>query len=123
TGDFLQTILLATAMFALGCGVNIQSLRNVGARPFVLACASTVLVATIALIGIEITQVLYCFNAMPTEGKNGWLKISRPAYCARGRWGARASKAQHNLLRCRGARAFWTTLAAAVKLWIARRFG
>lgn len=58
TGDFLQTILLATAMFALGCGVNIQSLRNVGARPFVLACASTVLVATIALVGIEITQVL-----------------------------------------------------------------
>ncbi|APT93928.1 membrane protein [Corynebacterium stationis] len=54
TGDFLQTILLATAMFALGCGVKIQSLLHVGVRPFVLAFASTVLVATIAFVGIEL---------------------------------------------------------------------
>lgn len=54
TGDFLQTILLATAMFALGCGVKIQSLLHVGVRPFILAFASTVLVATIAFVGIEL---------------------------------------------------------------------
>lgn len=54
TGDFLQTILLATAMFALGCGVKIQSLLHVGVRPFVLAFASTGIVATIAFVGIEL---------------------------------------------------------------------
>ncbi|MGO3069559.1 YeiH family protein [Corynebacterium casei] len=54
TGDFLQTILLATAMFALGCGVKIQSLLHVGVRPFVPAFASTVFVATIAFVGIEL---------------------------------------------------------------------
>ncbi|MDN6245847.1 MAG: putative sulfate exporter family transporter, partial [Corynebacterium casei] len=54
TGDFLQTILLATAMFALGCGVKIQSLLHVGVRPFVPAFASTGIVATIAFVGIEL---------------------------------------------------------------------
>lgn len=51
-GHVVQTALLAAAMFALGTGVKIRSLMRVGAKPFVLAAASTVLVASIALGGI-----------------------------------------------------------------------
>lgn len=51
-GSFAQTALLSAAMFGLGCGVKIRSLMQVGARPFILAAASTVLVAGIALAGI-----------------------------------------------------------------------
>lgn len=52
----LQTALLTTAMFALGTGVQIAAMRDVGARPFVLAAVSTVWVAGIALVGILLTQ-------------------------------------------------------------------
>jgi uncharacterized integral membrane protein (TIGR00698 family) len=48
---FAQTALLTTAMFALGLGVRVGLLRSVGPRPFVLAAASTVWVAGIALVG------------------------------------------------------------------------
>ena len=51
-GSALQTVLLATAMFALGCGVRIRSLLKVGIRPFGLAALSTLLVAAIAFLGI-----------------------------------------------------------------------
>lgn len=54
-GRLAQLALLSAAMFALGCGVRIRTLRTVGARPFVLATLSTVLVATIALGGILLT--------------------------------------------------------------------
>lgn len=47
-----QTALLAAAMFALGTGVHLKSLRTVGFKPFVLAAASTVLVAATSLTGI-----------------------------------------------------------------------
>ncbi|MBG0738360.1 putative sulfate exporter family transporter [Paeniglutamicibacter antarcticus] len=47
-----QTALLAAAMFALGTGVHLKSLRTVGLKPFALAAASTVLVAGTSLIGI-----------------------------------------------------------------------
>lgn len=47
-----QTLLLSTAMFALGCGVKIRALVQVGPRPFVLAALSTILVATLALTGM-----------------------------------------------------------------------
>ena len=57
TGNFLQTALLAAAMFALGCGVKIRNLMRVGIRPFILATASTVLVATIACVGIELVHL------------------------------------------------------------------
>ncbi len=55
-GSLLQTALLSAAMFALGCGVKIRSLMTVGARPFILAAASTVLVAGVALAGIELVN-------------------------------------------------------------------
>lgn len=55
-GGLAQTALLSAAMFALGCGVKIRSLMGVGVRPFILAAASTVLVAGIALAGIEIVH-------------------------------------------------------------------
>lgn len=51
-GSVLQTTLLAAAMFALGTGVKVRALLRVGARPFALAAASTVLVASIALLGV-----------------------------------------------------------------------
>ena len=51
-GSLLQTLLLAAAMFALGTGVRIALLRQVGVRPFVLAALSTVLVASLALGGV-----------------------------------------------------------------------
>lgn len=38
----VQTVLLTAAMFALGTGVRVATLREVGARLFVLAAASTV---------------------------------------------------------------------------------
>ncbi|GAA1544525.1 YeiH family protein [Brevibacterium picturae] len=57
TGSFLQTALLSAAMFGLGCGVKIRNLIRVGARPFILATASTILVGGIAVAGIEITHL------------------------------------------------------------------
>lgn len=57
TGSFLQTALLSAAMFGLGCGVKIRNLIRVGARPFILATASTILVGGIALAGIQITHL------------------------------------------------------------------
>lgn len=56
-GGFLQTALLSAAMFGLGCGVKIRELVRVGARPFVLAALSTVLVMTISGVGIFLTQL------------------------------------------------------------------
>lgn len=49
-----QTALLAAAMFALGCGVNLAALRRVGPRPVVLAVISTMIVAAISLTGVLI---------------------------------------------------------------------
>lgn len=51
-GGVLQTGLLSAAMFGLGCGVRIRKLIRVGLRPFVLAALSTLLVATIAYLGV-----------------------------------------------------------------------
>ena len=56
-GSFLQTALLSSAMFGLGCGVKIRSLLRIGARPFILAAASTTLVAGIALAGISLVHL------------------------------------------------------------------
>ncbi|HJC59730.1 MAG TPA: putative sulfate exporter family transporter [Candidatus Dietzia intestinigallinarum] len=53
----VQTVLLTAAMFALGTGVRVATLREVGARPFVLAAASTVWVAGIALVGVQVAGV------------------------------------------------------------------
>lgn len=53
-GGFLQTLLLAAAMFGLGCGVGIRKLRQVGPRPFLLAALATVLVSTIAFVGVTL---------------------------------------------------------------------
>ncbi|NJC21600.1 putative integral membrane protein (TIGR00698 family) [Arthrobacter pigmenti] len=55
-GNLAQTALLSAAMFALGCGVRLANLRRVGVRPFILAAASTLLVAAIALAGIGLVQ-------------------------------------------------------------------
>ncbi|MFC4605150.1 YeiH family protein [Rhodococcus kronopolitis] len=49
---FTQTALLTAAMFALGAGVHVATIRKVGARPFVLAAVSTVWVTSIALVGV-----------------------------------------------------------------------
>lgn len=48
----IQSALLGAAMFALGAGVRLSMFRRVGFRPFILATASTVLVAGVALGGI-----------------------------------------------------------------------
>ncbi|MFI9538062.1 putative sulfate exporter family transporter [Nocardia fusca] len=48
---FLQTALFTAAMFALGTGVRLRALARVGARPLVLAAASTLWVAALALAG------------------------------------------------------------------------
>ncbi|MCT1601335.1 putative sulfate exporter family transporter [Kocuria sp. p3-SID1428] len=52
--QLLQTLLLAAAMFGLGCGVRFRALAAVGARPFALAALSTLLVAGIAAGGIAL---------------------------------------------------------------------
>lgn len=56
SGQMLQTVLLAAAMFGLGCGVKIKSLMQVGLRPFALAALSTLLVAGIAFAGILLAR-------------------------------------------------------------------
>lgn len=56
SGHFIQTALLAAAMFGLGCGVKIRNLIRVGLRPFVLASLSTILVAGIALAGVVLVH-------------------------------------------------------------------
>lgn len=48
----VQTGLLTAAMFALGMGVHVATIKKVGGRPFVLAAISTVWVASIALAGV-----------------------------------------------------------------------
>ncbi|MDN5574300.1 MAG: putative sulfate exporter family transporter, partial [Micrococcales bacterium] len=53
--QLLQTLLLAAAMFGLGCGVRFRALAAVGVRPFALAALSTLLVAGIAAAGIALT--------------------------------------------------------------------
>ncbi|WP_430331068.1 YeiH family protein [Rhodococcus sp. ACT016] len=50
--SWMQTALLTAAMFALGAGVRVATIKKVGIRPFILAAASTVWVATIALVGV-----------------------------------------------------------------------
>lgn len=54
TGKLAQTVLLAAAMFGLGCGVKVKSLAKVGASPFLLATLATVLVSTIAFVGVSL---------------------------------------------------------------------
>lgn len=56
SGHFIQTALLAAAMFGLGCGVKVRNLIRVGLRPFALASLSTILVAGIALAGIVLVH-------------------------------------------------------------------
>lgn len=48
----LESMCLATAMFALGLGVRVRSLLTVGARPVVLGAVSTAIVAATALTGV-----------------------------------------------------------------------
>ena len=52
TASLLQTALLAASMFALGTGVRVRRLLQVGAGPVALAAASTLLVASVALAGV-----------------------------------------------------------------------
>jgi len=51
---FLQTGLLAAAMFALGCGVRLATLAKVGLRPVLLAAFAAVLVALVSLVGVAL---------------------------------------------------------------------
>ncbi|RIK14891.1 MAG: putative sulfate exporter family transporter [Acidobacteria bacterium] len=51
-GQLLQVLLLASAMFALGCGVHVSILRRAGSRAFLLGMLSTVLVISVAVGGV-----------------------------------------------------------------------
>lgn len=55
--QFFQTILLAAALFGLGCGVEIARLRKVGGRPLLLGLFSWALVAGIAFVGTRLIAV------------------------------------------------------------------
>jgi Predicted membrane protein len=52
----LQTVFLAAAMFALGTGVRVRSLMKVGPKPFLLALATTIVVAVVALGGVLLVR-------------------------------------------------------------------
>jgi uncharacterized integral membrane protein (TIGR00698 family) len=52
----IQTVLLAAAMFALGCGVRFSVLRKVGIKPFAVGGLSTLLVAGVGLMGVLAVQ-------------------------------------------------------------------
>lgn len=54
SAQVVQTMLLTIAMFALGAGVRLSTIREVGVRPVGLALASTVWVAAIALTAVLI---------------------------------------------------------------------
>lgn len=49
-----QTWLLGIAMFALGCGISVKGLRQIGVRPVALAAAATVVVAAVGLAGVAL---------------------------------------------------------------------
>lgn len=49
-----QTVLLAAALFGLGCGVNLARIRNVGGRPLLLGIISWALVAGVAYAGTQL---------------------------------------------------------------------
>lgn len=51
-GRVVQTVLLSAAMFALGCGVQISTLRTFGGRPVLLGALSTIGVFTVATAGV-----------------------------------------------------------------------
>jgi uncharacterized membrane protein YadS len=51
---WVQTTCLTMAMFALGCGVRVATLRRGGVRPLALASLSTLVVAATALIGVAL---------------------------------------------------------------------
>jgi uncharacterized integral membrane protein (TIGR00698 family) len=50
----LQQFLLATAMFALGLGVNVKSLIKLGGRPVLLGLLSTLVILGVVLTGIAL---------------------------------------------------------------------
>lgn len=52
----VQVLLLAMAMFGLGCGVDLGVMRRMGWRPLALGAVSTVAVATIALTGVLLVR-------------------------------------------------------------------
>ena len=52
----VQTLMLAAAMFALGCGVRFDKVRGMGARPLVLGTISTAWVLAIACAGVALTR-------------------------------------------------------------------
>lgn len=54
----IQTVLLAAAMFALGCGAKVKTLKAVGVRPFVLGALSTLLVLTIGYVGVVLVSTV-----------------------------------------------------------------
>ena len=49
-----QTLLLASAMFALGLGVHVKSLIKLGGRPLVLGAASTVVIVLVVIVCIAL---------------------------------------------------------------------
>lgn len=51
-----QSLLLAAAMFALGTGVRLELLRQVGGRPVVLAVILTLVVTVVGLAGALLAQ-------------------------------------------------------------------
>lgn len=51
-GQQAQVLLLSAAMFALGLGVHVSMLRRAGSKAFLLGGLSTVLVGTVATIGV-----------------------------------------------------------------------
>lgn len=55
-GALLQTVLLSAAMFALGLGVKVSSLKKLGFKPFLLASLSTGIIVTLAGLGVAIVQ-------------------------------------------------------------------
>lgn len=53
-GKFVQTALLAAAMFALGLGVDLRKLIRVGGRPLGLAALSTVTILVVSGVGVSL---------------------------------------------------------------------
>ncbi len=51
-GKTIETALLTAAMFALGTGVRVATMKKVGPKPFVLALVQTVFVTALALGGV-----------------------------------------------------------------------
>jgi uncharacterized membrane protein YadS len=54
--QFIETIVLAAALFGLGAGVHLRTLARTGGRATLLGLCSWVLIAALAYVGVRLLR-------------------------------------------------------------------